>query len=194
MMRINPDDYLGYESELGERPKHSKKKKGPPTEADKAQREGEIRLAREARVIKAKEKIKNHLSHFPDIQTNEGQDQAQKYIEWIEDSLKTDCLRFNPENKDEVKIDYFTSSVKAGGQNRQKNQTAVRVTHLPTKIVAQNQDERVATQNKKTAIEILVQRLESHRDLWKTLIQNSPAPIDIEKEVFGILQTKAPDY
>lgn len=186
MTKINPDDYLDLEDERRGRPKHSKKRKGPPTASDRIGRGEEIRLAKESRVIKAKEKIKKHLSSFSDIETDGGQVQAQKYIKWVKDSLKTNCPRFDPENKDTVKIDYFTSSVKAGGQHRQKNQTAVRATHLPTKIVAQNQDERIAEQNKKAAIETLVQRLEDHLDLWKIIIQNSPAPIDIEKEVIGL--------
>lgn len=186
--RINPDDYLGYENERGERPKHSKRKKGPPTASDKAGREEEVRLAKEARLKEVKEKIKKRLSSFPDIQTTEGKDRAQKYIKWVKDSLESDCPGFDPENKDMVKIDNFVSSVKAGGQNRQKNQTAVRVTHLPTKITSQNQSERVTDLNKKTAIETLVQRLEEHLGLWKTLARNSTAPIDIEKEVISILQ------
>jgi len=194
MVKTNTDDYLDYEDGLGERPKHSKKKIGPPTASDKAEREEEVRLAKESQVIKAKEKIKNLLLHFPDIQTNEGQGQLQKYIRWVKDSLQLNRLQFNPENKDEVKIDTFVASVKAGGQHRQKNQTAIRVTHLPTKITAQNQSERITDQNKKAALETLVQRLESHLEIWKTLAQNSPTPIDIKKEVISLLPTKIPYY
>jgi peptide chain release factor 2 len=76
-------------------------------------------------------------------------------VEVLPEATSAAEVKINP---DDLRVDVFRASGH-GGQNVQKNSTAIRITHLPTNIVVTCQNERSQHRNRESAMRVLEARL-----------------------------------
>lgn len=92
------------------------------------------------------------ISPFDSNQRRHTSFAALSVIPEVDDTIE---IEINPAD---LRIDTFRSGGK-GGQNVNKVETAVRITHIPTKVVAACQSERSQNQNKTRAMKLLKSKL-----------------------------------
>src|SRR3989344_4109934 len=108
------------------------------------------------------------------------------YTRWLRDSFDQDYPILS---EGDVKFQYTVASVHAGGQKRQKSETAVVAIHIPTLTRARNEDETSREINKDRAFNTLYTPLERHLSLWKDLLKPEDGNSSvIENKVEKILQ------
>lgn len=93
----------------------------------------------------------------------------------LDDEIKLDV------NENDIRVDTFRSSG-AGGQHVNKTSSAVRMTHIPTGITAQCQNERSQHKNRANCWKILMGRLYEHyraeREKERQAIEDTKKPIE----------------
>lgn len=86
--------------------------------------------------------------------------------------------------KRDLKIHFYRSSG-PGGQRKNKVETAVRVTHLPTGIIASATESRSQAQNRALALERLQEKLRRRSLRRKPRIKTAPPAAAAERRLVG---------
>ena len=140
-------------------------------------------------VAEAKNQIMKVVGGFENQKKGEKEKQKVIYMRWVRDSLQYGSPIIA---EGDLHLDSSVASVGAGGQNRQKTNTSVRLTHIPTLISVKNEEERNFEQNRQKAEKILTEKLSRHLDCWKALTNLLPSSYslsEINRRGEGILSS-----
>ena len=184
--KIDPDDFYNFEEVFDEKgggggSGGSVVRKGKKTfnALKKQQRSKSL----EQRRSDLETSLKQVLKGFPSFGNPDFKEkQLDRYVTWIRENI-TDLA---PLDLSEIEIT-FSKSGGPGGQNVNKRETKVSLTHQPTAIRAESEQTRSQLQNKALALELLYEHLQRHINDWKEYL--TPGQI-VDHELVQILLEK----